>query len=125
MNANSENKTAIAVYAIAILGAFLIMGGMVWLVSRQTQPEPIDTQRAEQRRKALTEVRQSAQERLESYGYVDEAKAQVRLPIQRAMELIVQQSRDPQSARSNLLARVEKFNPPPPPPPPAAPSPFE
>jgi hypothetical protein len=46
----------------------------------------------------------------------------VRLPIADAMKIIERSWQNPAAARSNLLERVAKANPPPPKP---APSPFE
>lgn len=125
VNARDERTKTVAASVVAILGAFLIMAAMVWIVSRYTRPEAVDANRATERRQALEQIRRSDEQALGSYGYVDAGKGQVRLPIERAMELTVQEARNPVALRSNLLARVEQFNPPPPPPAPAEPSPFE
>ena len=53
-------------------------------------------------------------EALENYGWQDPAKGLVRLKIERAMELTVQQWKNPQEARANLISRVEKATAPPP-----------
>ena len=45
---------------------------------------------------------------LESYGWVDQAKGVVRLPIAEAMRLALRDWQNPAAARSNLIARVEK-----------------
>lgn len=101
------------------------MAALAWLLRYHTRPEPVDTGRAKARRDALVELQRATTEQLTTYGFVDPAKGQVRLPIDRAMELVVQGSKDLATVRSNLLARVEKFNPPPPPPAPEPPSKFE
>ncbi|MBM3835189.1 MAG: hypothetical protein FJ403_18330 [Verrucomicrobia bacterium] len=127
MNTDSYGpaKTQLAVYLVAILGSFLIMAILVGYMRSYIQTVPVDAARAEERRKALNEINLAAKEQLENYGYVDPAKNQVRLPIQRAMEIVVQDWKNPVAARSNLLARVNQFNPPPPPKAPEKPSPFE
>lgn len=125
MNEHSESRTSLVAYVVAVVGAFLIMAAMAWLLRHHTRPEPVDTARSKARRDALVELRSTTSEQLENYGYVDPAKDQVRLPIDRGMQMVVQQWRDPAAARSNLLARVERFNPPPPPPAPEQPSKFE
>lgn len=125
VSAQNENKSALIVSIVAIAGAFLIMAAMVWLVSQYVRPAPVDQTRAESRRRELDQLRRTSLEQLGGYGFVDAPKGQVRLPIERAMELMIQQGKNPEMARSNLLARVDKFNPPPPPPAPAEPSPFE
>lgn len=125
VNARGESKTSLIASVVAIVGAFFIMAAMVWSVSRYTRPEPVNASRAAERRQALEESRRTNVQLLESYGYVDANKGQVRLPIQRAIELVIQHGRNPEMLRSNLVARVDEFNPPPPPPAPPPPSEFE
>ena len=60
----------------------------------------------------------------DSYGWVDQAKGVVRLPIAEARKLALREWQNPAAARSNLIARVEKATAAPPPPP-AKPNPFE
>ena len=122
MNSRSGSQNSVGVYAVAILGVFLIMGGLVWLMRHYTQPAPVGLGRAQERSKALAEIRQTTQEQIEQPGYVDLTKGQVRLSIEQAMDMVVREWKNPAQARSNLISRVERFNPPPPAPPK---SPFE
>jgi uncharacterized membrane protein YqiK len=119
------DKARTAAYSFGILGSILIIGGLVWVMRYYTQPSPADTARVAERRKASTEVNHIGKDQLDSYGYVDVAKGQVRLPIQQAMERVALEWRNPAVGRSNLLARLNQFNPPPPPKAPEKPSPFE
>ncbi len=121
MNTPPESKTTLAVYTAAILGALLIVGAMVWILRSYTRPAPVNAARIEERRKALAET-QAARQQLETYGWVDQGKGIVRLPIQQAMELELREWKNPEAGRSNLMSRVDKAFPAPPP---AAPSPFE
>lgn len=91
----------------------------------EEQPQPIDGVRAQERSEASEELIGAAQDKLENYTFLDEAKGQVRLPIRRAMEIVVEEWKDPAAGRAKLITRWEHFNPPPPPPPPEAPSEFE
>jgi hypothetical protein len=110
-------------YVVAILGAFLIVGFLVWVMYEYTQPAPLGQNRAAERAKALTELRAYESEQLNNAGWIDPAKGLVRLRITDAMRIVEQQwGKDPAAARSNLVARVEAANPPPPKP---APSVFE
>jgi hypothetical protein len=123
---NSEparNRTGLA-YLVAVVGAFLIVGALVWVMHHYTQPPPLDEGRAAVRMKALAELRQTEASELGSYGWVDQAKGVVRLPIAEAMRLTLREWQNPAAARSNLIARVEKATAVPPPPK-AAPNPFE
>ena len=61
---------------------------------------------------------------LTTYGWVDQPKGVVRLPIADAMQLVLRDWQNPAAARSNLIARVEKATAAPPVAP-AKPSAFE
>jgi len=45
---------------------------------------------------------------LNSYGWLDQSKGIVRLPISEAMKLALRDWQNPAAGRSNLIARVEK-----------------
>jgi len=121
--AGSTESRASWPYIIAVLGAFLIVGFLVWLMHEYTQPEPLNKNRAAERAKALVELRAYEADQLNNVGWVDPTKDLVRLRIQDAMKIVEQTwGKDPAAARSNLISRVEAANPPPPKP---APSVFE
>lgn len=127
---NSETKnccgcTAKAAWAIAVIGAIVIVIFLDRELKKYTAPAPVDVGRAEERAKALAEIRNTEADALEHTGWVDPTKGIVRLKIDDAMQLMESEWKDPAAGRSNLLARVEKANPPPPPPPPPKKSEFE
>jgi hypothetical protein len=107
-----------------ILGSFLIVAALVWAMQHYTQPPPLGEDRVALRKKALAELRAAEASELESYGWVDQGKGVVRLPITEAMKLALREGQNPAAARSNLIARVEKATAVPPPAP-AKPNPFE
>jgi len=114
-------RTGLA-YVIGIVGAFLIVAALVWAMRRYTQPTALDKDRAATRAKALLEMRGADKEALENVAWLNETNGIVRLRIDDAMKLVERAWQNPPAARSNLLERVAKANPPPPKPPP---SPFE
>jgi hypothetical protein len=120
LNPETECKPcgARCAYLAAVLGAFVIVAGLVYVMYHFTRPEPLGEDRAAARRKALVELRASNEEVLHNPNYVwqDAAKGVVRMPIDRAVELSLKMWQNPAAARSNLIARVEKatFVPPPP-----------
>ena len=128
---NSETKNccgcgAKAAYAVAVLGALLIVAFLDHELKMRTQAPPIDAGRAEERAKDLAEIRNTEADALNNTGWVDPSKGVVRLRIEDAMNLMVATwGTNPAAGRSNMLERVAKANPPPPPPPPAKPSQFE
>jgi hypothetical protein len=119
LNSSCEFKTTVAAYTLAVIGAFLIVAGLVWVMISYTRPEPLGEDRAAVRLKTLTDVRNADAEVLYNSGFVweDQTKGIVRLPITNAMELSLQLWQDKAAARSNLVGRVEKkyYVPPPPP----------
>jgi hypothetical protein len=118
-----SERTGLA-YLIGILGSLLIVAALVWAMQRYTQPPPLGEERIALRKKALTDLRAAEANELESYGWVDQAKGVTRLPVAEAMKLALRDWQNPATARSNLIARVEKATAAPPAAP-AKPSPFE
>jgi hypothetical protein len=119
----SRERTGLA-YLIGILGSLLIVAALVWAMQRYTQPPPLGEDRVVVRKKALADLRAAEASELKSYGWVDQPKGVVRMPIAEAMKLTLRDWQDPAAARSNLIARVEKATAVPPAAP-AKPSAFE
>lgn len=128
---NSETKSSLncaakAAYGIAILGAILIVVFINHQLKQYTKAPPIDEGRAEERAKALAEIRNAEADALNNTGWMDPTKGIVRLRIDDAINLMVQTwGTNAAAGRSNLLDRVAKANPPPPPEAPKKPSAFE
>lgn len=109
---------------VGILGAFLVVALLVYVMKQSTRPAPLNQARARERSAALKEIRDSSVKALGIHDWQDQGKGVVRLKIERAMELTVQEYKNPAAARTNLIARAEKVSAPPPKPP-EQPSPFE
>ena len=124
MNSQPTGDRTTPAYVAGILGCFLIVAALVWVMRYYTQPPPLGEDRVAARKKALAEMRAAEATELETYGWVDQGKEVVRLPIAEAMKLALRDWQNPAAARSNLIARVEKATAVPPPAP-AKPSPFE
>jgi hypothetical protein len=101
-------KGRCAAYVLGIIGTFLLMAALVWLMRHYTQTPNLGADRAQERIKNLKEMRAANYEALHNYAWQDQAKGIVRLPIDRAMELTLQEWKNPAAARSNLIARMEK-----------------
>ena len=106
-NSSCCNKSKCAVYVIAILGCFLIMAALVKIMQNKTS-STLGADRAEERRKNLVALQAEAKQATENYAWQDQGKGLVRLTVERAMEVALQEMQNPQAARSNLIARVEK-----------------
>ena len=124
MSSQPARERAGLAYVIGILGSLLIVAALVWAMQRYTQPPPLGEDRVAVRKKALADLRAAEASELNSYGWVDQSKGVVRLPINEAMKLTLRGWENPVAARSNLIARVEKATAVPPAAP-AKPSAFE
>lgn len=103
-------------YAIAVIGAFLIVAILVQAMRHYTRPPELNANRAAERAKALGELRADEAGKLNNVAWIDANKGVVRLPIQEAMQMVERDwSRDPAKARADLIARVEKATAVPPP----------
>ena len=100
------------------------MAFLIWVTKQYTQPEAITANRAKERAENLKSIQEAAAPLLSQYGWQDQEKGFVRVPIERAMELTVKEWQNPAEARANLIARMEEATALPPPPP-EAPSAFE
>ena len=108
MNNGSCNKSKCVIYAVAILGTFLIMAALVKIMQSKTSSTALGADRAAERRKNLTALQADAKQATEHYAWQDQGKGLVRVPVKRAMEIALQEWQNPQAARSNLIVRVDK-----------------
>jgi hypothetical protein len=111
LNSQDEpKKCGTCVYIVAVLGAFLIVAGLVAIMRHYTRPIPLGQDRAAFRAKTLKELQASNADVLDNpnYAWQDPVKGIVRMPIKRAMELSLQLWQNPAAARASLTARVEK-----------------
>jgi hypothetical protein len=120
MNGSSQKAASL----VGILGAFLIVAILIYAMKSYVQPQPVNQARIDERKKALAELRAENERALGTYEVLDKTKGFVRLPIDRAMELTVEEYKNPAAARTNLVARADKAGAPAPKPP-EAPSKFE
>lgn len=124
MNSQPKSEKAGLAYFVGVIGAFLIVGVLVWIMLRYAQPPAPTENRAAERSKALAELRAAESQALNNVAWIDQGKGLVRLRIEDAMRMVERDWKNPGAARSNLIARVEKATEPPPKPP-EEPSPFE
>lgn len=118
MNSEVVKERSILPSLLAIVGALLIVLVLIWAMRQFMQPPPLNQNRAAERAKALAELRAQEHQDLSTAGWIDQNKGLVRLPIDEAMKIVEREwGHNAPAARSNLIARVEKANPPPPPPP--------
>jgi hypothetical protein len=108
---NSEpccQKIRLGAYAAGLLGAFLIVALLVRLMQSYTQAPSISATRAEERLKIMSDFKAANDPLLEKYEWQDQGKGFVRIPLERAKELVLEEWKNPEAARSNLMARAAK-----------------
>lgn len=119
MSTSRPSNRTITFYVLAIIGAFLIMFVLVKAMQHYMRAPNLGQNRAEERRKARVALQAANTDLLQSQaGWLDKGKGIVRLPIDRAIELTLQEWKtNALGSRSNLIMRVEKrdFVPPKPP----------
>jgi len=111
MNPDScSKKTGLGAYLLGLLGAFLIVALLVRLMQSYTQAPSISATRAAERMQIMSDFKTANAPFLDKdkYDWQDQAKGFVRIPIERAKELVLEQWQDPMTARSNLIARAAK-----------------
>ena len=109
MSAAAPSRCSWGAYLLGGLGVLLIMATLINITIKQTEPVTVlaGKKRADERRKALAELRQANSEALNQYGWADQAKGIVRLPVDQAMALMVQEWQNSGQGRKKFLARIE------------------
>ena len=80
--------------ALSAVGFFLILflfAGLLMAFYRRDEPKAVDRDMIEQRTQRLTEVRERQREITTTYGWVDREAGNVRIPVERAMELTLRE----------------------------------
>ena len=100
---------------IAALGAFLMVGGLIWLTVRVTRPPAVGAGRAQERKAALTQIRQDEAQVLNHNAPLGSAPGFARITVSNAMALTLRDyQQDSKQARAELVARADKAGTPPP-----------
>ena len=97
-----------AVYAVAIVGTFLITALLVREMQRYAAVTAIDQKRVAERIAARKEVQAAEVKDLTTYAWKDQAKGMVSIPIEQAKELILKEWQDPAAGRAKLIKLAEK-----------------
>ena len=101
-------QTRLLPYLAVAAGTFLIMAVLVLAMVQLTQPPATNSARVQERHKNLKDLQAANSDVLNNYAMEDPGKGIVRLPVDRAVELTLQEWKNPSAARSNLLERLAK-----------------
>jgi hypothetical protein len=121
MNPSNPPAKPVSWFSVAVvfvgLGLFLLVVKYTYLSHRAPAPHTIAPEQlpADQawkatpdtRKAALAELRAAEQKQVSNYAWIDQAKGVVQLPIERAMELTVQElkAKQPAQPTSNRSSR--------------------
>jgi hypothetical protein len=93
---------------LAVAGSFLVMAWLVWLMRHYTEAPSLAQARAAERLKIKQTFDEANAPLINSYDWVDKGKGIVRIPVERAKELVLQEWQKPIAAHANLAARAAK-----------------
>jgi hypothetical protein len=116
-NTGNTGKAGVTLAVVAILGSFLLIAFLVRQMVKVAQPGPIGAARSTARATDNAAINAAGANALQNWGYVDQGKGVVRLPIEEAMKVTVHGYKDAGAFHSNMVARVEKATAAPPKPP--------
>jgi hypothetical protein len=108
----SDKCKAMTAWFIGVIGTFMIVGALTWLVVRQPIDAP-DSVRAAERKKALTDLRADNEEALNGAKYPLNPAAAAKgnkvylMPIARAMEVAAEEWKDAAAGRAKLIQRFD------------------
>jgi len=105
-NKDIYKKTTTAAVIIAVLIAIFILGGILIRFS-YIKENQINYRADEERVRAKMEIENSQKQLMDSYQFLDKRKEFVRLPISRSMEIVEEIYKNRNTARTNLLQRIE------------------
>ena len=109
---NTENVNRASSAATGFIIASLIFIALAVVVKFSVYIPAIDADHVAARAKALAEIRATEDKSLTIAGWIDQSRGIVRLPIETAMQEMVQAWQNPAQARADLISRQEKASAP-------------
>lgn len=105
-----QKARTVGAYLVGGVGTFLIVGVLTWLAIRQPV-SAVDAERATLRAKYRAELDAAAQQALNGYSLDTEALGKgnkvYHVPIERALEIAVEDFKDSAAGRAKLIQRLE------------------
>lgn len=105
---NQSKGSSSFIYILAVIGAFMIMNYTVKKVRQYTEPAPLGAERAAERTKAKAELNAANSAELTTYAWQDKDRQIVRVPVDRAVELTLQEWQNPAAGREKLISLSAK-----------------
>jgi hypothetical protein len=100
-------KKAVAT-VVGVAGTLAVFGVLTVYLVRANKPAPVGVARGEERLKLWTELQNANADALNNYGVVRADNGTYRLPVTKAMEVLVTEWKDGNAAgRAKLLQRLD------------------
>ena len=111
---NSRQSGAVLPYFIIIVGAFLTMAAVLWLTRDDSRPQAIGSERAVLRKKNLAEIQVAEDALVSAYAVVNAEEGIYQIPVEKAVETMIREWKNPQAALNVMSERVDLATTPPP-----------
>jgi len=105
---NCCRNTRFGAYAIGLTGTLLVMAALVWLMRHYTETPSLFAERSAERVQIKAEFDAANAPVVQNYDWQDQTRGIVRIPLERAKDLVLQEWQNPAAARSNMIARAAK-----------------
>jgi len=105
---NCCRNTRFGAYAIGLTGTLLVMAALVWLMRHYTETSSLFAERSAERVQIKAEFDAANAPVVQNYDWQDQTRGIVRIPLERAKDLVLQEWQNPAAARSNMIARAAK-----------------
>ena len=102
-----KTTNAAGTITVLIFTAIFILGGILIRFS-YVKENQINYRADEERVRAKMEIENSQKQLMDSYQFLDKRKEFVRLPISRSMGIVEEIYKNRNTARTNLLQRIER-----------------
>lgn len=99
------------VFFVGLFVAFSMAGVVAYLCRAELQTPSLGEERGAIRRKNLADWKTNQPALLNNYGWHDQTRGLVHLPMEQAMQLTINEWKTPALGRSNLIKRAEKAVP--------------
>ncbi|PWU07132.1 MAG: hypothetical protein C5B43_00790 [Verrucomicrobia bacterium] len=84
---------------VGVVAIVALIGGLAMFLYFINAPKPINSEIVSERKARLAEVNAKQNELISTYAWIDQSKGVVRIPIERAMQITVEELRHPNTAK--------------------------
>lgn len=109
-NIEVPNNTKYTWGGIGVIALIAAIAGLALSFYFINAAQPLNLEIAKERKAKLADVNAKQNELITSYAWVDQAKGIVRIPVERAMQLTVEDLRNPKDIKSSAKSQNNNEN---------------